>query len=138
MFFIKIFSILVLSFLCTLFLPWYFPFIICFAIGLILSNLSGNNFIAGSIGVGLFWLIYILYLDFGNQHVLSQKIAQLFSENLGTAISSTLLVIVSTILGALLGGLSSMAGAMIMDDGTQKRMRKANKNRPYKLKLRYK
>lgn len=135
MFFIKFFSILLLSFLCTLFLPWYFPFIICFAIGLILSNLKGNNFIAGSLGVGLFWLIYILYLDFGNQHLLSQKIAHLFSDSLGTSISSTLLIIITTILGALLGGLSCMAGAMIMDDGSRKRMRKANKNRPYKMKL---
>ena len=133
---LKIVTILVFSFLITLFLPWYTPFIVCFLVGFITSNIPGNNFLAGFLSVCFFWLLYALILDFRNQHFLSNKIATLFSNSLNISISGFLLLIITTILGALLGGLSCMAGAMITDDGSRKRLRNAAKNRPYKMKLR--
>lgn len=135
MFLIKVFIIAILSFLLTLFLPWYMPFIICFLTGFILSNKPGNNFIAGLFGVGLFWLGYTLFLDFRNEHILSNKVAQLFSDSLQTEITGGVLIMITTFLGALLGGLSSMAGAMIMDDGSRGRLRKAVKSKRYTLKM---
>lgn len=135
MFFMKFGLIVILSFLLTLFLPWYTPFIICFLTGIIFSNKPGNNFLSGLLGIGLLWLCYALYLDFANKHVLSSKIAQLFSSSLNTEITVGVLVMVTTFLGALLGGLSCMAGAMIADDGSRNRMRKAVKGGRYKLKL---
>lgn len=135
MFFVKVFIIALLSFGLTLFLPWYTPFIVCFLTGLALSNRPGNNFIAGLMGVGLFWLCYILFLDIRNEHILSDKIAALFSDKLQTDITSGVLIMLSTFLGALLGGLSSMAGAMIVDDGSRKRLRKAVKSGRYRLKM---
>jgi Na+/phosphate symporter len=123
-----------LSFILTLFLPWYTPFIICFLVGIIFSNKRGNNFLAGLLGIGLFWLSYALFQDLKNDHVLSSKIAVLFSESLNTQITSSVLLMVTTFLGALLGGLSTMAGAMIMDDGSR-RKRKAVKTGSYKLNL---
>ena len=135
MFFIKVLIIIISSFLLTLFLPWYTPFIVCFIVGISLSNKPGNNFLAGLFGVGLFWLGYALFLDIRNEHLLSSKVAQLFSDSLGAPLSGGVLLIVTTILGALLGGLSSMAGAMIMDDGSRKRLRKAVKSGSYRLKL---
>ena len=135
MFLIKVLIIAILSFILTLFLPWYTPFIICFLAGIILSNKPGNNFLAGLLGVGLFWLGYALFLDIRNEHVLSTKIAQLFSDSLQTPITSGVLLMITSLLGALLGGLSSMAGAMLMDDGSRKRLRKAVRNRRYTLKM---
>ena len=134
MFLVKLFTITILSFALTFFLPWYTPFIICFLTGLVLSNNSGNNFLAGLTGVGLFWLFYTLFLDFKNEHVLSSKIAQLFSDSLNTQITSGVLIMVTTFLGSILGGLSAMAGAMIVDDGSRKK-RRAVKSTSYKLKL---
>ncbi len=135
MFPIKVLIIIILSFLLTLFLPWYTPFIICFLVGIVLSNKPGNNFLSGLFGVGLFWLGYALFLDLRNEHLLSSKVAQLFSDSLGAPLSGGVLLIVTTVLGALLGGLSSMAGAMIMDDGSRQRLRKAVKSGSYRLKL---
>ena len=135
MFLVKFFSILLLSFTLTLFLPWYTPFIICFIVGLILSNKPGNNFLAGLLAVGIFWLAYALVLDIRNEHILSSKIALLFSQSLKTDITGGVLLMVTTFLGALLGGLSCMAGAMIIDDGSRKRLRKAVKSGSYRLKL---
>ncbi len=135
MFLIKVLIIAILSFILTLFLPWYTPFIISFLVGILLSNKPGNNFLAGLVGVGIFWLLYALFLDIRNDHMLSSKIATLFSESLGASITSTVLLIITTILGAVLGGLSSLAGAMIMDDGSRGRLRKAGKSGSYRLKL---
>lgn len=134
MFIVKFLIISILSLILTLFLPWYTPFIICFLVGIIFSNKRGNNFLAGLLGIGLFWLSYALFLDVKNDHVLSSKIAVLFSESLNTQITGSVLLMVTTFLGALLGGLSTMAGAMIMDDGSR-RKRKAVKTGSYKLNL---
>ena len=134
MFIVKFLIISILSFIVTLFLPWYTPFIICFLVGIIFSNKRGNNFLAGLLGIGLFWLSYALLLDLKNDHILSSKIAVLFSDKLNTQITSSVLLMVTTFLGALLGGLSTMTGAMIMDDGSR-RKRKAVKTGSYKLNL---
>ncbi len=134
MFIIKLLIISVLSFALSFFLPWYTPFFICFLTGIILSNKPGNNFLAGLLGVGIFWLFYALFLDLKNEHVLSSKIATLFSTSLNTQITNSVLIMVTTFLGAILGGLSAMSGAMIADNGSRKR-RKAVKSGSYKLNL---
>lgn len=135
MFVIKVLIIAILSFVLTLFLPWYMPFIVSFIVGLTLSNRPGNNFLSGLIGVGFFWLIYALYLDISNAHVLSRKVALLFSDSLNTAITGAVLIMVTTFLGGLLGGLSAMAGAMILDNDNRKRSLRAIKQRKYTLKI---
>ena len=135
MFLVKVIIIAVLSFILTLFLPWYGVAIAAFITGLVFSNKPGNNYLAGFLGVGLFWLAYALFLDIQNQHILSSKIANLFSDNLGIDITSGVLVMVTTFLGALLGALSCMAGAMIMDDGSRMRRKRAIKSGNYKLNL---
>jgi hypothetical protein len=108
---------------------------VAFVTGLSFANKPGNNFLAGFFGVGLFWLAYTLFLDLRNDHVLSTKIAALFAENLKTEISYILLMVITVFLGALIGGFSCMAGAMIMDDGSRKRLRKAVKNGRYTLSM---
>ena len=135
MFIQKILTIAILSFLLTFFLPWYTPFLVAFLTGVLLSNKPGNNFLAGLIGIGLFWLSYALFLDIKNEHLLSGKMALLFSEKLSTEITGGVLVMVTTFLGAILGGLSAMAGAMIMDDGSRSRLRRAVRNGRYTLKM---
>jgi hypothetical protein len=135
MFPIKVLIVLALSFILTLFLPWYGVAIAAFVTGLVLSNKPGNNFLAGFFGVGLFWLGYALFLDIRNDHVLSTKIALLFSDNLGVDITSGVLMMVTTFLGALIGGLACMSAAMIMDDGSRMRRKRAIKSGNYKLNL---
>ena len=135
MFFVKLLTIIILSTILTLFLFFYTPYIICFLVGLVLSNRPGNNFLAGLLGVGIFWFGYALFLDVKNEHVLSNKVAELFSDSLKTEITGGVLLMLTTFLGALLGGLCTMAGAMITDNGERGRTRKAVKKKKYSLKL---
>jgi hypothetical protein len=133
MFLLKTLSILILSFLLTLFLPWWGIALAAFIIGLIFSNKPGNNFLAGMLGVGLFWLGFAAYIDFRDEYRFSGRIAQLFSDSLHTDINSWVLLMFTTFLGALIGGLSAMAGAMILDNGL--RRKQAFKSGKYTLKI---
>lgn len=132
---VKIILIFVCSVIATIWLPWYMFIPVCFLIGLLLSNYEGNNFLAGCIGVGLFWLLYTLVLDIKNNHQLSSAIAAMFSEKLGTDISSTLLIVVTALIGTLLGGLSCFSGALFSADEYKK---KSNKSRSLTSRKRYK
>lgn len=121
MFWIKTLAILVLSFLLTLFLPWWGIAVAAFLAGLGFANKPGNDFLAGFLGVGLFWVGYAFWIDLQDGHQFSLKIAQLFSDGLGTTIAPVVLFVVTGILGGLIGGLSALSGGMILDNGTRHR-----------------
>ena len=133
MFLLKTISILVLSFLLTLFLPWWAIALAAFIIGLSFANKPGSNFLAGALGVGLFWLGYALYIDIRDDHHFSGMVAQLFSDSLGTTLSGGVLIMITTFLGFIIGGFSCLAGSMILDNGL--RQKKAFKTGKYKLKI---
>lgn len=57
-----------------------------------------------------------LWIDVKNEHILSQKIAQLFP--LGG--SSFLLILVTALVGALVGGLAAMSGSSLFFTKTPK------------------
>ncbi|MCB9034614.1 MAG: hypothetical protein H6553_12310 [Chitinophagales bacterium] len=123
----------VLSFLATLILPWYIPFLIAFLVGLILSNKGGNNFFAGFFGVGIFWLTMALLLDIGDKQFFSSKVASIFASNLNADITSGVLVIITGFLGALLGGLACWFASMITHN-SQTKYQRVHKGK-YKINL---
>jgi uncharacterized membrane protein YfcA len=131
---IKILVISIFSFLITLVLPWYAFVIVCFVVGFIFSKYEGNNFFAGFIGVGLFWLIYMLFLDFRNKHVFSSQIAQIFSESLDIDISNALLMTLASIIAGFLGALSCWCGALLAPEKYKVVKRRSSKSR-YELNL---
>lgn len=132
---LKIIIIAILSFLITLVLPWYSFVLVCFVIGYVFSKYEGNNFFAGFIGVGLFWLGYMLFLDFRSQHIFSNQIAQIFSESLEKNISNALLMTIASLIGGLLGGLSCLSGSLLAPEKYKiNRRRKSSKGR-YELNI---
>ncbi len=109
---VKIIVIAILSFLLSFILPWYGFAIIAFIVGFFLAKYEGNSFFAGFIGVGLFWLLYIIFLDTKNGNQLSEEVAQIFSDSLDTEISGALLIASASILAGLIGGLAAWAGSL--------------------------
>jgi hypothetical protein len=101
--------IAVLSFISGLFLPWWSLAIIAFLIALLIPQGIGRSFLSGFLGVFLLWGLLSLWIDLKNESILSHKIAQLFP--LGG--SSVLLILITAIIGALLGGFAAMSGASI-------------------------
>jgi hypothetical protein len=99
-----------LSFIAGLFLPWWSIAIVAFGVALFMKQFIGRSFLSGFLGVFLLWAIVALWIDLKNESILSHKIAQIFP--LGG--SSFLLILVTAVIGALVGGFAAMSGASLI------------------------
>jgi hypothetical protein len=98
-----------LSFVGGLYFPWWSIAIAAFVSVLLIPLSSGRAFLAGFLGVFLLWFLLALWIDVKNQHILSRKIAQIFS--LGG--SSFAIILVTAFVGALVGGLASVSASFL-------------------------
>ena len=98
-----------LGFIAGLYTPWWSIAIISFLVAILIKQHYGIAFLSGFAGIFLLWGILSLIIDIQNNHVLSQKIAQIFP--MGG--SSLLLILVTALVGALVGGFSAMSGSSL-------------------------
>jgi hypothetical protein len=98
-----------LSFIAGLYLPWYSIAIVAFLVSLFFNQNIGSGFLAGFLGVFILWAALSFWINAGNEGILSHKIAQLLP--LGG--SSLLLIIVTALVGGLVGGFAAMAGSSL-------------------------
>ncbi|MBS1690125.1 MAG: hypothetical protein JSS96_15450 [Bacteroidetes bacterium] len=87
---------------------WWSIAVIACLLPLILNLKPGAAFLSGFGGIGLFWLVTVMVKDIANNHILSQKMAELF--HLPNYI---LFVIVTVLIGSLIGGLAGLTGSYI-------------------------
>lgn len=106
-FILHIFLIAGLSLLSAAYLPWWGACIIAFIVSFVLQQKEGLSILAGFIGVMLCWGISAFMINVTNEGVLAEKVGLLFG-----GLSATLLVVVTSILGGVLGGLASWTGRM--------------------------
>jgi hypothetical protein len=107
--FLAIALIALLGFLAGLFLPWWSIAIVAFLVALLVQPGIGRGFLAGFLGIFLLWALVAFWIDLQNESILSAKIAQLFP--LGG--SSVLLILITSLIGGLVGGFAAMAGSSI-------------------------
>ncbi len=70
------------------------------------SETGGRAFWSGAIGVGLVWQIYALIIHMRNAGILTGRMSQLFFK----ADMPIILLEVSVLIGALVGGLAALSG----------------------------
>ena len=97
-----------IGFLVGLVLPWWSVAIAAFVVGLFLPQRTGLDFLSGFLGIFLLWALVAFWLDAENNGILSYRVAGLFK--LG---SSFLLILVSSFIGAVVGGFAGMAGSSL-------------------------
>lgn len=68
-----------------------------------------SSFLSGLLGIFLLWAIVAFWIDIKNNSILSHKISELF--RLGG--SSILLIVVTALIGGLVGGFAAMAGSSL-------------------------
>jgi hypothetical protein len=103
----RLFSlILVLAFLAQLFLPWWIIAPLCFALSAALGTTGGRAFGAGFAGIGPGWLLMAAWLNVSSAGILSHRVAQLLP--LGG--QGWALVLLTAVLGGLVGGVAALAG----------------------------
>ncbi|MBC6991531.1 MULTISPECIES: hypothetical protein [Hymenobacter] len=101
--------ILVAGAVAQVFLPWWSVAVVAFAAALWLGTHGGWAFLAGFEGVGFVWFALAAWLNVQNQGLLSHRVAQLLP--LGG--NGWALVVVTAILGGLVGGLAALAGCWV-------------------------
>jgi hypothetical protein len=109
-FLIAILLTALLSFAVGLFtsLPWWSFAICAFIVAVAVHQKAWKAFLAGFIALALLWFSIAAYHDFNNEHILSTKIAAVLS--LG---NSTLLLVVTALVGALVAGFAALTGSYL-------------------------
>lgn len=102
----QIMTITLLSIALQSFLPWWSAAVAAALPSFVFHERSLRSFVFGFIGVGIVWLVYALWLDIGNNSLLSNKISKL----LGLKHPAYLLLL-TALLGGITGGLGAWTGS---------------------------
>jgi hypothetical protein len=108
-FLISILLIALLSYIACLYGPWWSIAIVAFLVTLLIPQSLVRSFLSGFLAIFLLWGLLALMMDMKNDSFLSEKVAQLFK--LGAA--SLLLIVITGIIGGLVGGFAGMTGAAL-------------------------
>jgi hypothetical protein len=106
--FIIILITAVLAGIATWFLPWWMASVITFLMSVLLYLPPGKSFRVGAFSVMLLWLVVVLARDIPNEHILSTRMVKLFGLP-----HFSLYILVTLIIGGLVGGLAGWAGSLM-------------------------
>ena len=90
-------------------LPWWSFVVTNLIIAILVPQKSFHSFITGFLAIGLLWGGLAIVIDQGNQHILATKVATI----LPLKGSYIYLIVLTSFIGALLGGLASLTGSFI-------------------------
>jgi hypothetical protein len=97
------------AFVSGLYLPWWGIAIAAFLVSAAIPQKPTFSFLSGFLGVFLLWEILAWWIDNKNNGILSQKVAAL----LGLGNSSVLLIVITSIVGAIVAGFAALAGTYL-------------------------
>ena len=98
-----------LAFVCGLYMPWWGIAIAAFLVSAAIPQKPTFSFFSGFLCVFLLWEVLAWWIDNKNNGILSQKVAAIF--HLGS--SSVLLIVITSIIGALVAGFAALAGTYL-------------------------
>ena len=101
----RIILIIAVSYLLSMYLPWWILIVISFLVGFAIPGNGINQFIAGFLGGGLLWMTFAWMNDIQTESILSEKIIKLFPFD-----DPIFLLILAGLIGALAGALGAMSG----------------------------
>ncbi len=98
-----------LSFSLCIFLPWWSIAIACFLVALCIPQKNWVSFISGFSSLFLLWYGLSFLMSFQNGHLLANRISTLIlkQEN------SFLLVLITALIGGIVGGFAALSGSLI-------------------------
>jgi len=98
-----------LSFVASLYFEWWVIAIVAFIVGLMVQQKAWKAFLAGFAAIFLLCASLAEWMDNANESILSQKIASLLP--LGG--NSILLILITGLVGGLVGGFAALSGSYI-------------------------
>ncbi|GAB3927139.1 hypothetical protein [Mucilaginibacter myungsuensis] len=100
--------VLILTLIAGFVAPWWVAAIIAFVAAYFTGRRPGTSFVAGFFAVLITWVVLILVKTIPNDHVLASRIAVLLHLP-----GWTMLLIVTAIMGGIVGGMSAMSGVLV-------------------------
>ena len=97
--------ILIIAFALQFFLPWWIVAPVSFGLAAWQARGGWAAFGAGFLGIGCGWLLLSAFIHFRTEGILTHKVIQLFGLP-----SPVLLLLITALIGGLVGGLSAWAG----------------------------
>jgi len=98
-----------LSTVGCLFLPWWSIAVACFIVAVVVVQRPLFAFLSGFTGLLLLWGGLSWYLSSKNGHLLAQKMSLLILKS----DKPFMLIIITALIGGLVGGLSALAGSFV-------------------------
>jgi len=102
----KLLFIVGLAYVMLLNFPWWILVVVAFVVSALLPTNDLGAFLSGFLGIGLLWLVMAWKIDVETGSILSSKIAKILPAGGDT----TILIILSGIIGGVVGGFSSLSG----------------------------
>ena len=109
-FILRILIIGILSYYIPVFFPWWSIVVITFFTGLLYNENYFSQFLGGFIGVGTAWIFLLLSIDTSTNSILSSKVIDLLNIS-----SVNYLIIYTSVIGGLIGGVGSLLGKSFRD-----------------------
>ena len=98
-----------LGFVFGLYLPWWGIALSAFLVSAAIPQRPAFSFLSGFLGIFLLWEVLAWWIDNKNNGILSQKVSVLF----GLGGSSVLLIVITSVIGALVAGFAALAGSYL-------------------------
>lgn len=104
-FLIRLIIIGVASHFALMHFPWWSIALCGFIAGALLNGSHANSFFSGFVAVGALWLVKAFMVNTNSEGILSAKIAQLIGLE-----SGVMLVLITALIGAMVGGFATLSG----------------------------
>jgi hypothetical protein len=101
--------ILLLSFLACLYFPWWSIAVVALLVSVLIPQNPRASFLCGFIALFLLWGVLSYWISANNNHVLAHRVSLLILKN----DTPLLLIIITALIGALVGGLAALTGSFI-------------------------
>lgn len=112
---ILLFLLIITAYLINLVLPWWGIAITGLILGFQMNPTSGKAFGIGFLALFLLWSGQALYIHFGNDGILSTRIAEM----LGVG-SPILVILITGIIGGLVSGIAVLSGSLLKSSFSKK------------------
>ena len=106
---VRILVICILSVMAQIYFPWWSAVVVAVLVEAILGKGDRTSFYTGFYGIAIPWMILATYIDVKSESVLTIKILELFK----LPQFSFVMIIVTGLVGGLVGGVGSMTGGWI-------------------------
>lgn len=108
-FIVAFFLIALLSVAMGMYLPWWSIAVAAFVVGLAIPQKSLPAFLCGFLALFVCWGGMAWRLSSGNEHILAHRISALIIKR----DSPQLLMLLTALIGALIGGMATLTGSLI-------------------------